>query len=122
MEIFERVLHDGEATRGSGVFGKVESSFKVSLFLYLLLARNKGTNWVFWFLFSLFCFCLQDDSDRQLEAQWFYVPELDEDQERATLIRSMMPRPGKRSETKKYKQYYYRPLAKISRWDPEDEM
>ncbi|KAF8069955.1 hypothetical protein FPV67DRAFT_1753802 [Lyophyllum atratum] len=91
MEILERVLHDGEAARGSGVFGKVESSFK-------------------------------DETDRPLEAQWFYVPELDEDQERAALIRSMMPRPGKRSETKKYKQYYYRPLAKISRWDPEDEI
>lgn len=64
----------------------------------------------------------QDDSDRPLEAQWFYVPERDEDQERAALIRSMMPRPGKRSETKKYKQYYYRPLGKISRWDPEDEI
>jgi hypothetical protein len=64
----------------------------------------------------------KDHSDRPLEAQWFYVPERDEDQERATLIRSMMPRPGKRSETKKYKQYYYRPLGKISRWDPEDEM
>ncbi|PFH47266.1 hypothetical protein AMATHDRAFT_68074 [Amanita thiersii Skay4041] len=62
----------------------------------------------------------KDDCDRPLEPQWFYVPELDEDQERATLIRSMMPRPGKRSETKKYKQYYYRPLEKMSRWDPED--
>jgi len=57
-----------------------------------------------------------------LEAQWFYVPENDEDQERATLLKTMMPRPGKRTETKKYKQYYYRPLEKISRWDPEDEM
>jgi len=91
MRIFERVLRDGEAGRGSGVFGKVESSGK-------------------------------DESDRPLEAQWFYVPELDEDQERAALIRSMMPRPAKRSETKKYKQYYWRPLEKISRWDPEDEL
>ncbi|KAG5640299.1 hypothetical protein DXG03_009328 [Asterophora parasitica] len=92
MCVILRVLNEGEvSTGGSGVFGKVESSFK-------------------------------DDSDRPLEAQWFYVPELDGDQERATLIRSMMPRAGKRSETKKYKQYYYRPLDKISRWDPEDEM
>lgn len=68
------------------------------------------------------CFWRQDDSDRPLEAQWFYVPELDEDQERATLIRSMMPRPAKRTETKKYKQYYWRPLEKISRWDPEDDL
>jgi len=50
------------------------------------------------------------------------VPELDEDQERAALIKAMMPRPAKRSETKKYKQYYWRPLDKISRWDPEDEL
>jgi lipoprotein NlpI len=64
----------------------------------------------------------QDDSDHPLEAQWFYVPERDSDQERAMLIRSMMPRPGKRSETKKYKQYYYRPLEKISRWDGEDDI
>lgn len=64
----------------------------------------------------------KDDSGRSLEAQWFYVPEMDEDQERATLIRSMMPRPAKRSETKKYKQYYWRPLDKISRWDPEDDL
>ncbi|EPS93020.1 hypothetical protein FOMPIDRAFT_1136964 [Fomitopsis schrenkii] len=62
------------------------------------------------------------DMDHQLEAQWFYVPEKDEDEERATLIRSMMPRPGKRNETKKSKQYYWRPLGKISRWDPEDDL
>jgi len=67
-------------------------------------------------------FSFQDDADRPLEAQWFYVPELDEDQERATLIKAMMPRPAKRSETKKYKQYYWRPLDKISKWDPEDEL
>ncbi|KAG6895428.1 hypothetical protein C0992_001271 [Termitomyces sp. T32_za158] len=64
----------------------------------------------------------KDDSGRPLEAQWFYVPEKDEDQERAALIRSMMPRPAKRNETKKYKQYYYRPLAKITRWDREEDL
>ncbi|KAJ7169869.1 hypothetical protein C8R46DRAFT_1090329 [Mycena filopes] len=64
----------------------------------------------------------KDGSEPPLEAQWFYVPERDQDQDRAQLIRSMMPRPAKRSETKKYKQYYYRPLEKISRWDPEDEL
>ncbi|EGO00427.1 hypothetical protein SERLA73DRAFT_160295 [Serpula lacrymans var. lacrymans S7.3] len=62
----------------------------------------------------------KDEKDRPLEARWFYVPEKDEDQERAVVITSLMPRPAKRSETKKYKQYYYRPLDKISRWDPED--
>lgn len=66
--------------------------------------------------------CIYQDTDHQLEAQWFYVPEKDQDQERATLIRSMMSRPGKRNETKKSKQYYWRPLAKISRWDPEDDL
>lgn len=91
LQIFERVLRSGEAGRGSGVFGKVESSGK-------------------------------DHADRRLEAQWFYVPERDEDQERAALIRSMMPRPGKRMETMKYKQYYWRPLGKISKWDPEDAL
>ncbi|KZT65376.1 hypothetical protein DAEQUDRAFT_676979 [Daedalea quercina L-15889] len=65
---------------------------------------------------------IKDAADHQLESQWFYVPEKDEDEERASLIRSMMPRPGKRSETKKSKQYYWRPLGKISRWDPEDDL
>jgi len=64
----------------------------------------------------------KDDADRPLESQWFYVPENDEDQDRAALIRSMMPRPAKRTETKKYKQYYWRPLDKISRWDTEDDL
>ncbi|KAK2460191.1 hypothetical protein APHAL10511_007782 [Amanita phalloides] len=89
MSVFLRVLEGGVAGRGSGLFGKVESSGK-------------------------------DDRGRPLEPQWFYVPEMDEDQERAALIKSMMPRPGKRNETKKYKQYYYRPLHKLSRWDLED--
>ena len=57
-----------------------------------------------------------------LEARWFYDPERDEDAERAALVRSMMRRPGKRSETKKAKQYYWRPLPKMSRWDAEDEL
>ncbi|TBU44541.1 hypothetical protein BD309DRAFT_990209 [Dichomitus squalens] len=57
-----------------------------------------------------------------LEARWFYDPDQDADADRATLVRSMMRRPGKRSETKKAKQYYWRPLPKISRWDAEDEL
>lgn len=56
---------------------------------------------------------------KALESRWFYVPERDEDRERASLISAIMPR-QKRNETKKYKQYYYRPLDKICRWDPED--
>ena len=56
---------------------------------------------------------------KALESRWFYVAERDEDSERASLISAIMPR-QKRNETKKYKQYYYRPLDKICRWDPED--
>ncbi|KDQ55722.1 hypothetical protein JAAARDRAFT_691727 [Jaapia argillacea MUCL 33604] len=92
IEVIGDVLE--EARKRCGVFERVESSGKAS----------------------------RDDSDRPLESRWFYVPEKDEDQERAELIRSMMPRLDKRSETKKYKQYYWRPLDKISRWDAEDEM
>jgi len=61
-----------------------------------------------------------DAADKPLEALWFYVPEKDEDQERAMLLQEMMPK--KRNETKKHKQYYYRPLGKITRWDAEDEV
>ncbi|EEB94734.1 hypothetical protein MPER_06405, partial [Moniliophthora perniciosa FA553] len=60
------------------------------------------------------------DAEHLLEAQWFYVPERDEDQERATLIKSIMPQPAKRNETKKYKQYYWKPLGKTLRWDAVD--
>ena len=111
LKEFEDVLEEG--WRGCGVFGKVESSGKVShWFVECFPGADRGA-------------VLgpgQDDSGYALEAQWFYIPERDEDQERAALIRSMMPRPAKRSETKKYKQYYYRPLEKMSRWDPEDEI
>ncbi|KAF9792923.1 hypothetical protein BJ322DRAFT_987688, partial [Thelephora terrestris] len=53
--------------------------------------------------------------------RYFYVPERDVDQERAALLRNMMPRAaGRRSESMKYKQYYWKPLGKWSRWDAED--
>ena len=67
---------------------------------------------------------VQDATDHELalEARWFYDPDRDEDGERAMLVRSMMRRPGKRSETMKYKQYYWKPLAKITRWDREDDL
>ncbi|TCD67217.1 hypothetical protein EIP91_000393 [Steccherinum ochraceum] len=73
----------------SGVFGRVESSFK-------------------------------DEHAHALPPHYFYVPENDPDPERAVIIRSMMPRPAKRNETKKYKQYYFKPLGKVSRWEGED--
>ncbi|KAL5528386.1 hypothetical protein ACEPAF_7522 [Sanghuangporus sanghuang] len=61
-----------------------------------------------------------DADDKPLEAQWFYIPENDPDCDRASLLREMMPK--KRNETKKYKQYFFKPLGKISRWDPEDAL
>ena len=56
------------------------------------------------------------------DARLVILPERDSDKERAALVRSMMRGPGKRSETMKYKQYYWKPLAKISRWDREDDL
>lgn len=65
-------------------------------------------------------FLLQDAADKPLEALWYYIPEKDPDQDRAALLREMMPK--KRGETMKYKQYYYRPVSKITRWDAEDDV
>lgn len=111
-DVFDRVLRSGVTGRGSGVFGKVDSSYKVRQ-----ISPNRLP-----FLVIADLFFSQDENNPAAEARWFYVPEMDCDQERAALIRSMMPRPGKRSVTKKYKQYYYQPLDKISRWDPEDDL
>lgn len=112
LDILERVLENGTvASGGSGVFGKVQNSGHVRPACLRAVLSPADARAI-----------IQDDSERPLEAQWFYVPERDQDQERAVLIRSMMPRPAKRSETKKYKKYYYAPLGKISRWDPEDEL
>lgn len=112
LQMIEAVLEDGQ--NRSGVFGKIESSFKVSLYGCLVLFPVLTAFNLLW--------RAKDDSDRALEAKWFYVPERDVDQDRAALISSMMPRAAKRTETKKYKQYYYQPLDKISRWDPEDDL
>lgn len=107
----EDILEAG--CQSSGVFGKVESNLKVWC---LVVMYSTGIERI------LCLVAFQVAADHEVETQWFYVPEKDEDQERATLIKSMMPRPGKRSETKKSKQYYWRPLGKISRWDPEDDL
>ncbi|KAF5390624.1 hypothetical protein D9757_002611 [Collybiopsis confluens] len=79
---FERVMKNC-ATKCS-MFGMVESSF-----------RN-------------------DPRDRPLpfSSRFFYVPDCDPDIERAQLIKLTMPGAGKRSETKKYKQYYWKPVGK----------
>ena len=62
----------------------------------------------------------KDAANKPLEAQWFYKPEKDDDQDRAMLLMEMMPK--KRAATRTHKQYYYKPLAKISWWDDEDEL
>ncbi|THH28312.1 hypothetical protein EUX98_g5876 [Antrodiella citrinella] len=89
LGLVQDVLEYGRVT--SGVFGRVESSFK-------------------------------DEHAHALPPHYFYVSENDADADRAAIIRSIMPRPAKRSETKKYKQYYWKPLGKVSRWDSEDAM
>ncbi|KAJ3796062.1 hypothetical protein GGU11DRAFT_810052 [Lentinula aff. detonsa] len=79
---FERVMKESAAR--CGMFGLVESSFR------------------------------KDPRDRPLpfSSRFFYVPDCDPDTERALLIRLTMPGSGKRSETKKYKQYYWKPVGK----------
>lgn len=60
-----------------------------------------------------------DAADRPLEDQWFYIPENDEEAGRAELLRGLMPK--KRAVTKASKQYYFEPISKLTRWDPEDD-
>ncbi|KAF8513136.1 hypothetical protein BU17DRAFT_53430 [Hysterangium stoloniferum] len=60
-----------------------------------------------------------DAADRPLEDQWFYIPEYDKELGRAELLTGIMPK--KRTVTKRSKQYYFEPVSKISRWDPEDD-
>ncbi|KAE9410116.1 hypothetical protein BT96DRAFT_805983 [Gymnopus androsaceus JB14] len=79
---FERIMAES-ATR-CGMFGKVESSF-----------RNDPR-----------------DLPLPFSSRFFYVPECDPDTERAQLVRLTMPGSGKRSETMKYKQYYWKPVGK----------
>jgi len=87
------VLEDGRAR--CGMFERVQSSGEVA--------------------------CEDGGDEGNGHGRWFYVPERDEDKERAGLISTLAPR-QKRSETKKYKQYYWRPLDRISRWDAEDAL
>jgi hypothetical protein len=57
---------------------------------------------------------------RHVERMWFYIPEGDDDLERAAMAKAMMPE--RRAESRKFKRYYWKPLDKISRWDAEDEL
>ncbi|KAG2127498.1 hypothetical protein DEU56DRAFT_710699, partial [Suillus clintonianus] len=58
-------------------------------------------------------------TDAAKHSRWFYISEKDEDRERAGLLEELMPK-QKRSETKKFKKYYYPPLQKVTRWESED--
>lgn len=120
LQLLTHILTTGHAV--TGLFGRVESSasdsdtplsphaspLKASAHPHHLLApmrpRKKLT------------------FKAAIRAQWYYVPERDTDGERAALVKSMMRGPGKRSETMKYKQYYWKPLGKITRWDREDDL
>ncbi|EIW83493.1 hypothetical protein CONPUDRAFT_52376, partial [Coniophora puteana RWD-64-598 SS2] len=63
-----------------------------------------------------------EEAESAADGRWFYVSERDDDRERASVVGAIYEPRQKRSETKKYKQYYWKPLDKISKWDPEDEL
>ncbi|TFY81084.1 hypothetical protein EWM64_g2925 [Hericium alpestre] len=49
-------------------------------------------------------------SGESLPPSYFYLASLDPDRERGALMSALAPRPAKRAETMKYKQYYWRPV------------
>lgn len=89
------------------MFGRIERRGTVCIF------ANSSILGTYWNPFR------QDAADRPLEDQWFYIPENDEENGRAELLKGLMP--NKRSVTKRSKQYYFEPVQKLSRWDPEDD-
>ncbi|KIY51246.1 hypothetical protein FISHEDRAFT_70889 [Fistulina hepatica ATCC 64428] len=101
QEVIEFVLEEG--ARSSGVFGKVESSFGGESAVSRRQAKSR----------------VDAGAGKRSKgsATWFYVPDNDSDKERAEILRLVMPE--KRRETRKYKQYYFEPLAKIDKWNPE---
>ena len=64
-------------------------------------------------------------SGEKLPPSYFYDPTEDPDRERGELLRCLMPRAGKRRETKKYKQYYWAPFVvgrgRARTWDVDWE-
>ena len=64
-------------------------------------------------------------SGEKLPPSYFYDPIEDPDRERGELFRCLMPRAGKRRETKKYKQYYWAPVVvgrgRARTWDVDWE-
>lgn len=55
----------------------------------------------------VFCPCLRST----FPPSYFYNASSDPDSDRAALLTSLMPRPNKRKETMKYKQYYWAPVT-----------
>ncbi|KAA1472782.1 hypothetical protein DENSPDRAFT_839147 [Dentipellis sp. KUC8613] len=51
-----------------------------------------------------------ESSGESLPPSYFYLAALDPDRERGALLATLAPRPAKRAETMKYKQYYWRPV------------
>jgi hypothetical protein len=64
-------------------------------------------------------------SGEALPPSYFYDPTEDPDRERGEILRCLMPRAGKRRETKKYKQYYWAPVVvgrgRTRTWDVDWE-
>lgn len=112
VQLTQLLLEVLDSGAKAGFFGSIPSSGKVGTLpnfenLFRMLTRT----------------FVQDDNGKPLPPRYFYVPEKDVDQERATLLKNMMPRAGgRRSESMKYKQYYWKPLGKWSRWDAEDDL
>jgi hypothetical protein len=99
---FERIMM--ESAERCGMFGMVESSFRN----VRLPVRRPGYN----VIFDVFISKDPRAHPPPFSSRFFYVPDNDPDTERASLIQLTMPGAGKRNETKKYKQYYWKPVGK----------
>lgn len=121
VQLLTYILTAGNLT--SGVFGRVDSSASDSDDLASPTRTKKGSSSHKGHepLSKVAMYTLSRSKSSQ-RAQWFYVPARDPDADRANLVKTMMRGPGKRSETMKYKRYYWKPLGKISRWDREDDL
>lgn len=110
-----RVSVDGVLVWGleRGVFGAVESSGEVSysfLSITTMLYRHLACTHVCMFVLLIYI----SSSPLRLQSvppSYFYIPTSDPDPDRAALLVSLMPRPNKRKETMKYKQYYWAPVT-----------
>jgi hypothetical protein len=82
------------------------------------------TSTLTWAVRSRILGCVRS-SGEAVPPSYFYDPATDPDRERGDLLRSLMPRAGKRRETMKYKQYYWAPVVvgrgRTRTWDVDWE-